>query len=753
MTINDALALHHAGRLAEAERAYRQILAAQPGQYHALHFLGVLLAQKGDMTGSAELLAKSLSLFEANAIAHFHLAETVLKLGRFDQATGHYRRALELDPAIVPAYARLGGCLIESGKAEEGLKVCDEGLARAPDEAGLYACRGDGLVLLKRLDEALAAFDAAIARDPGLTGALVGRARILFERGDRDGAFACLAQAMAAHPEAVEPYISKAILLTELGHRQEALDTYQQALALDPAAEDTYYNMGCLLLAMRFYQPAVAAFDSALAIRANFYSAEYNRAWALERLGQRDEALAGCERALKLNPDAGMVASKAFFLRASVCDWQIRPMEVERLKRLAGSGAKLDPFYLLSALDAPDLHRTAATTQAPDPKPALPKRGVNDKLRIAYLSPDFHDHPVGHHLVAMLEAHDRDRFEILAIDLEDGPDSAIRTRLQKAVDRFVPVHGWTDAAIAGYLHEAGVDIGIDLAGYTLGGRTAAFASRPVPVSVVWLGYPGTTGTPFVDYIIADPVLIPPEDERFYTEKVARLPFTYLPRDAELKPGPCPSRAELGLPQDAFVFCGFNNMYKITPEIFDVWMRLVQAVEGSVLWLNTANPLARANLVREAAARGVAGERLIFADRIEERAGHLSRLAAADLFLDTVPYGAHSTASDMLWAGVPVLTVTGKSFASRVAAGLLTALDLHELIAPDLDTYEAMARSLASDPVRLRALRKKIEDTAPSAPAFDPVTFCRSMEAAFRTMAERVRSGAPPASFSVTLPLV
>jgi len=727
MTINDALALHHAGRLDEAERAYRQVLAAQPKQYHALHFLGVLKAQRGDMAASADLIAQSVALFEANALAHFHLAEAVLKLGQFADAIAHYRRALVLEPALVPAYPRLAGCLIETGNAAEGLSV--------------------------RPDEALAAFDQALARDPGLVGALVGQARIQFEKGDSAAAFGALETAMAAHPEAVEPHISKAILLTELGRRDAALATYQAALAIDPAAEDTYYNMGCLLLDMRLYPAAVAAFDSALAIRSNFYSAEYNRAWALEHLGQRDEALAGCERALKLNPDAGMVASKAFFLRASVCDWQSRAMEVGRLRRLAQAAIKVDSFYLLSAIDDPALHLAAAKLQAVPAKPALSPAPRHDKLRIAYLSPDFHDHPVGHHLVSVLEAHDRAKFEIIGIDLEAGPETAIRGRLRQAVGRLVEAHGWTDAALAAFLKDEGIDIAIDLAGYTIGGRSAALASHPVPITAAWLGYPGTTGASYIDYIIADPVLIPPDDERYYTEKPVRLPLTYLPRDTDLKPGPCPARAELGLPENAFVFCGFNNTYKITPEIFAIWMRLLRQVEGSVLWLNTQNRLAQTNLSREAAAHGIAPQRLIFAPRADKRADHLSRLAAADLFLDTLPYGAHSTASDMLWAGVPVLTVTGKSFASRVAAGLLRALGLGELIAADAEGYENLALALAQNPEKLAGIRKTLEETVSSAAVFDPVRFCRSLEMAFETMAARHRAGQQPAPFSVTLPLV
>lgn len=747
MTINDALALHQAGRLDEAERVYLDVLAAQPDQYHALHFLGVLRAQKGDLQGSVDLISRSLALFGANALAEFHLAESLRRLQCVPQAAEHYRQCLARDASFVPAYAVLGGCLIALDKAGDALAVCDEGLKRAPQEPSLHTGRGEALAALGRSDEALAAFEAAIARDPAQSGAIIGQARILFQSGHRDGAFAALS---ACDPNAAEPLIAKAIFLAEIGVTEAALQTYQAALAIEPSSDYAYYAMGCLLLDLRLFPAAVAAFDSALTLRPNHYPAEYNRAWALERMGRRDDALAGYERALAINPESGTAACKAFYLRALSCDWRQRGADLARLHRLAGSGARLDAFSLLSAIDDPALHLAAARLQAAPARPRAPARPLNSKRHIAYLSPDFYDHPVAHHLVGVLEAHDRARFEITALCVEFGQDCAIRSRIRHAVDHFVEAASWSDSQIASYLEDNGIDIAVDLAGFTMGGRTAALAAHPVAITAGWLGYAGTTGTTFIDYIIADPVLIPPADERYYTECVVRLPYSYLPRDGAPRPGSCPSRSGLGLPDDAFVFCGFNNTYKLTPEIFDVWMRLLHAVENSVLWLNVQDETARANLRHEADARGLAAQRLIFAPRTEARADHLARLAAADLFLDTLPYGAHATASDMVWAGVPVLTVTGKAFASRVAAGLLTALNLPELIAPDLAAYEAMALELARNRGKLAALRAKIAESLPTAAAFDPAQFAAGLESAYESMAERVRRGAPPAPFSVTL---
>jgi predicted O-linked N-acetylglucosamine transferase (SPINDLY family) len=754
MTINEALALHHAGRLAEADQAYRAVLAAQPNQYHALHFLGVLKAQTGDMAASAELITRSLALHPDNGLAEFHLGEALRKLDRLTDAVDHFRRALTLDPAFVPARITLAGCLIVLGHPVEALSTCDSGLEQNSGDAALLAQRGDTLVVLERRAEAHTAYDQALASDPLNCAALLGCARMLFEQGRVDDAFAAVATAISAHPADVKPLITQAVLLGELGHRGDANAVYQRALAIDPASEDVYYNMGCLLLDAGALQGALAAFDSALAINPRSVQALYNRAHTLEQLERYDDALAASDAALALDPDSGLAAGKSFLMRARRCNWPGREPRQGELERLVRSGKKVDPYILAVAFDEPELHLQAARSWAQPAAASSPQRpliSADKRLRIAYISPNFHDHPVAHMAVETFEAHDHTRFETFAICVAPGRETPIRRRLTKAFDHFVEANRASDRELADLLVQHRIDIAVDLAGYTADGRTAALWYRPAPLAVGWLGYPGTTGTSFVDYIIADTVLIPPQDERFYTEKVVRLPYSYMPRDSAAPRGPCPSRRDLGLPERGFVFCGFNNTLKFTPEIFAIWMRLLLAVNNSVLWLNSQDLAVRDNLRREAVSHDVAPERIVFADRVSARSEHLARLAAADLFLDTLPYGAHSTANDFLWAGVPVLTCQGQSFASRVAAAMLTALDLPELIAPDLASYETQALALAQNPDRLTALRAKLAAAPRRAALFDSKQFCRDIEAAYQIMAERHRAGVGPQSFSVMAP--
>jgi len=754
MTINEALALHHAGRLSEAERAYRAVLAAQPNQYHALHFLGVLKAQMGDMAASADLITRSLALYPDNALAEFHLGEALRNLHRSDDAAAHFRRTLALDPSFVPAHTALAACLIERGQPEAALAVCDAALQHHGGDAALQAHRGDALLLLNRRADALGAYEQALASDPQQVAAQIGRARLIFEQGHTDAALAAVAAAITQHPGDVTPLLAQAILFGELGRRDEAIALYQQALAIDPANDGVYFGLGCLLLDAGMLQGALAAFDSALAINPRAVPALYNRAHTLEQLERYADALAASDAALALDPESGLAAGKSFFMRARCCNWSERAARRAGLERLVRGGKKVDPFILAVAFDDPALHRRAAQSWAQPVAAAPPRRSLtpsDGRLRIGYISPNFHHHPVAYMAIETFEAHDRSRFETFGFCVAPGRQTPFRHRLTAAFDHFVETGRASDRELADRMKEHRIDIAVDLAGYTVGGRTAALRFRPAPLAVGWLGFPGTTGTAYVDYLLADPVLIPPEDECFYTEKVVRLPYSYMARDSAAPLGRCPPRRDLGLPENGLVFCGFNNTLKFTPEIFALWMRLLQAADGSVLWLNSQDGAVRENLRRAASAQGVAPERIIFAARAEERGDHLARLAAADLFLDTLPYGAHSTANDFLWAGVPVLTCRGRSFATRVAAAMLTALDLPELIAPDLAAYENTALALARDPVRLAALRSKLAAAPQRAALFDSQRFCRDLEAAYQIMAERHRAGLDPQSFSVAVP--
>jgi protein O-GlcNAc transferase len=745
MTIQQALQLHHAGRLAEAEALYRRVLAGEPQNVHALHFLGVLRAQLGDFAGSVKLLQQGAANGRSPHL-YFHLAESLRLSERYEEALEAYGLSLEFEPDFAEARMARARCLGEAGRWQESLVECER-LAAGNAAVELDFLRGRALLGLGRFEDALAVFGQL---PPALADLQQSRGAALAGLGRLSEALVAAEAELARQPGSAEAHCLRAGVLVELGRLEEGLAAYQQALACKPGYVEAYYNLGNTLLELDRAAAALAAYDSALTVKPGHVPSLYNRTLALEQLGRGAEAVAGCDQALALDPGFGLAATKGLLIRAKICDWHNRAQRCEALVRLSAKNSRLDPFTLLAAVDDPGMHLQVATIMAGTPRAAAPHGAARQRLRLAYLSPDFHPHPVAYQGVDLFEQHDRTQFETFGICLASGKETPIRQRLRAAFDHFVEAGPLNDYQLAQALRAEEIDIAVDLAGYTIKGRTRMFAYRPAPLAVNYLGYPGTLGATYFDYIVADKVLIAEGDERFYAEKVVRLPHSYMPGDSKARPGRTPSRAAAGLPETGFVFCAFNSIHKFTPEIFDAWMRLLAGVADSVLWLNTQNKEAQANLRREAAARGVAPQRLIFAPRLEEREQHLARLPLAGLFLDTLPYGAHSTAHDMLRAGVPVLACRGKSFASRVAASMLGVLGLPELIAADLDSYERRALELARNPAALLALRKNLIRAQAESPLFDTVRLCRNLETAYRTMWDIHLEGRKPESFSVNM---
>ncbi len=442
-----------------------------------------------------------------------------------------------------------------------------------------------------------------------------------------------------------------------------------------------------------------------------------------------------------------------------LCDWHDYDTRLGALLAMVRAGGKASvPFPLLALPASPAIRRAAAEIYAAAKHPPSPhplwhgERYAHDRICIGYFSADLRNHPVALLTAEMFERHDRSRFEVTAFSLGPKVEDAMGTRLRKAFEHFLDLGGESDRAIAQEARRREIDIAIDLQGFTRDNRTNIFAQRCAPIQVNYLGFPGTMGAPYMDYILADAVVIPAGQETAYAEKIVRLPHSYLPHDSMRPIAPTvPSRAEAALPPDGFVFCCFNNSYKITPDLFAIWMRLLGKVSGSVLWLREDDNAVRRNLLRAAQGHGIAPDRLVFAPRVPELADHLARYLRADLFLDTLYYNAHTTASDALWAGLPVLTCLGDSFAGRVAASLLLAVGLPELVTRSAAEYEAAALRLAADPAALSVLKAKLVGHRATAPLFDCALYTRHIEAAYRTMWERFRRGEKPDHIAVAIP--
>jgi len=535
----------------------------------------------------------------------------------------------------------------------------------------------------------------------------------------------------------------------------EAIACFDRAIALAPRDAAGWRERGIALLAQGRRRAALASLDKALELNPQDAQAWATRAHAMSVLERIAEAVEASDRALQLDPTHAAAARVNKHALLFACEWRRRD-EVKRSVRegMSAGQAVVTPFIHLAISDSEEENLAVAKIWArgvpPAPQPLWRgERYQHDRIRIAYLSTDFRDTLSVNAIAGGFESHDKSRFELTAISLSASDGSETRRRIEAAFDRFIDVQKMSDAAVAQLLREAEIDIAIDLNGYAGDKRTGILAHRPAPIQVNYLGFAGTMGMPFFDYIIADSTVIPPEHRRYYAENVVYLPRTFFPTDRRRRIADhSPSRSELGLPSKGFVFTCQNTVYKISPEVFAVWMRLLHEVEGSVLWLACADALAAENLQREARSRGISPERIVFGSWVRERADHLARLRRADLFLDTQPYNAHTTGCDALWVGLPLLTCLGNTFPARVAASLLRAMELPELVTESLPEYERTASRLAHDPDTLAAIRAKLARNRDSAPLFDTLRFTRHLEAAYVGMWERYQAGVAPEHFAV-----
>jgi predicted O-linked N-acetylglucosamine transferase (SPINDLY family) len=596
-------------------------------------------------------------------------------------------------------------------------------------------------------------YRAVLARSPDHFDALQLLGTVLAQTGRAEKAVELIGRALAMKPKVAEVHNNLGYALNELRRTAEAVESYRRALALKPGYAEARRNLGAALVALGRGTEAIDCLRKAAEARpgAEIHNSLGN---AYRIAGRHEEAAASFEAVLAADPARAYAPGMIAHSRDAICDWRGRGSRVQRVVDGVNAGRPVAmPMAVLSLTGDPETQRACAAIHARDLYPAITplwrgERYRHDRIRVAYLSADFRDHPVAWLTAELFERHAREEFETWGVSFGHGSSTPMRKRLEAAFERFIDVRAKSDAEVAALLRESEVDIVVDLMGFTQFSRPSIVARRPAPVQVSYLGYPATMGVDYIDYIIADAFVIPPDEERHYAEKVARLPDTFQANDTRREIAKrVPTRAEAGLPERGFVYCCFNNSYKITPEMFDVWMRVLKAVDGSVLWLATGDSAARANLQREAQARGVAPGRLVLTPRVKQE-DYLARYRLADLFLDTLPFNAGTTASDALWGGVPLLTCAGTCFAGRMAGSLLHAIGLPELVTHRLEDYEALAVELGRRPERVRAIREKLAANRLTAPLFDAERFRRHLEAAYRTMWEITQRGEPARSFSV-----
>jgi predicted O-linked N-acetylglucosamine transferase (SPINDLY family) len=677
-------------------------------------------------------------------------AQRAHQAGDLEQAARLYGEILRADPRHFDTHYSLGFLYFQCGQFEPAERMMARASLLNAHAADPYFVRGCALQRMGRTADALAAFDRAIALRPGFVEALVNRGALLFTLKRYGEALPSLDAALALDPTMAQAWNNRANVLSELGRYGEAVESYDKGLALRPRLPEALINRGTALLALDRENDAFASYDDAL--RENPESADALNGRANAEFALKDYAAAAndYEAALARRPDYAYARGNLLFSRLHLCDWRGWAEACANLTAdLALGLPAVHPFQAIALGMNPAELRQSAALWTSDHYPAdafapPSPREHTERIRLGYFSADFNQHAVSTLTAPVFESHDRARFEIFAFAFSPGDGGPMRARMETAFDHFIEVAHLRDDEVAALARARGIDIAIDLMGYTGHCRPGIFARRAGPLQASWLGFPGTMGAPFMDYILADRVVIPEESRGHYSEAVAYLPDCYLPADpARFGAALRPERAAVGLPETGFVFAAFNAGYKIAPEMFALWMRLLGAVEGSVLWLSEGSAAASRGLRKEAALHGVAPERLVFAPFLAEAAEHLARLPLADLFLDTQPYGAHSTAADALGAGVPVLTTPGETFAGRVAASQLHALGLPELIAPRLADYEAWALGFARAPETLAPLREKLARNRITHPLFDGARFTRNLESAYDAMWDRARRGEAP----------
>jgi predicted O-linked N-acetylglucosamine transferase (SPINDLY family) len=715
-----ALTCHQQGRLADAEHSYQQLLQQSPNHFDAWQYLGVARCQRRAFGEGVIAFKRAVMLKPDSADAHASLGRAYKELTDYPQAIVHLQRAIELHPQYAEALNDLGICLAASQQHAQALLHYDRVLSLRPDYVEAIYNRGNALIALREVADALQCYDHALRLQPNLLPAIHNRGNAL----------------------------------RELKRYAEALQCYETVLQARPDSPDILAGCGKLLEIMHRLDEALVAYQRALAVQPDHIEALGGMGYVLYRLFRHEDALQCYERVLKLGGVFDYAPGIAMYLAMCCADWHDYQLKRDRLLSAVRAGlSAAQPMTFLSLVDDLPTQLQCAqrwmTTGYPAATPLWQgQRYRHERIRVAYLSADFHQHATSILMAGLFEYHDRSRFEVIAISYGPNIQDAMRARLLQAFERFIDVSTQTDLEIAQLLCTLEVDIAVDLKGYTADCRPGILARRPAPIQVSYLGYPGSMAAPYIDYLLADRIVIPEQHRSLYSEQVVYLPDSYqVNDDRRLSAVATPTRAECGLPEQGFVFCCFNNTFKITPFMFDVWMRLLQQVPGSVLWLLKDSDLVERNLRREAVARGLAADRLIFAPR-QEPAAHLARHRLADLFLDTLPYNAHTTASDALWAGLPVVTCTGGSFASRVAASLLHAADLAELVTHSLEDYERLALSLANDSSRLQAFKLRLAQCE-TLPLFDTDNFRRHLESAYFAMWARHQRNEPPAEFTVT----
>ena len=693
----------------EARQSFELALAINPEYFDALFNLAHNLNSIGKIDLALEYLKKAVSVKPSSYYAHFVLGNFLFLKKNYREAITSYTEAIQLKENYSEAYNGLGLALVELGELNVAEQSFNTALMFNNRDVDTYINKGKFYENLNLYDLAIENYTEAIKNIPQNAGLFLNKGNAFKKNFKLEEALLCYETAKKVDPNFVEAYNNIAIIFQELKQYDKALAMYTQAITIQPNNIQTYFNLAELK----------------------------------KELHQFDDAILNYEKVYSNNPNFPYLLGEILFCKMFICDWVNFDLLIQELsKKLILRERVIPSFTCIAVLDDPLLHKISAQVYVKDQTHSRPsispikKADKKSKIKVGYFSADFHNHATSFLMAQLFEKHDKDKFEIIAFSFGEDRQDEMRKRLLKGFDQFINVQMMSDLEIVKLSRGLQIDIAIDLKGYTQWSRPQIFSIKVAPIQVNYLGYPGTMGADFIDYIIADKVLIPNESINYYSEKIVYLPQSYQVNDSQrIISSKAQSRLDFGLPEHSVVYVSFNTIYKLNPNIFDVWMRILNSVDGSVLWLLEENLSAVRNLRYEAQKRGIDSNRLIFAPRIPT-SEHLARYKLADLFLDTLPCNSHTTCSDALWTGLPLLTCIGESFASRVASSILSAMDLSELITTSIEEYESKAIYLGLNPDKLKKIKLTVEKNIHTTPLFDTELFTKNLEAAYLLMYNR-----------------
>ena len=789
--LQEAVALHQKGQRVEAKKVYERLLASEYFQFDVLHLLGVIEIQSGNSKIAVDYIQRAICIDPQSASAYSNLGLALQQSAQISEALICYKKAIELKPDFAEAHYNLGLALQDMKLPKEAISSYDKAISIQKNYAEAFYNRGiafngmkdyenalisyeraisiknnyaeaylnQGITLIeiKKFEESIASFNKAISYRNDYAEAYSNRGLAFQKLIHHDQALINYEKAIAIKSDYAEALNNRGNALQELKNYEEAINSYKKAISCWPNFTEAYYNLAIALKDLGHLSEALACFDRVIAINFNYCEAHFNKGNTLLELRRIDEALDSYDKALQLDPAFEFLLGKRLHTQMHMCDWRGFSQQLDTIVLSIENNLKASaPFPLLGLLDNPKLHFKSSELYSNSINitrnflPLKNKSLESKKIRVGYFSADFHNHATTYLMAELLESHDKSQFEIFGFSLNSIKFDEMQSRVSSAFDQFIDVSRKTDLEVLQISRTLSIDIAIDLKGYTQNSRPRIFVNQCAPIQVNFLGYPGSLGASHYDYIIADKTVIPETSQRFYSEKIIYLPHSYQPNDSKREISTFSyTRKDFGLPEGSFVFCCFNNNFKILPATFDSWMRILTAVDASVLWLLEDNSIAVKNLRIEAEKRGVNPNRLIFAKRLKLKE-HLARHRLADLFLDTFPYNAHTTTSDALWSGLPVLTLSGISFVSRVAASLLTAIDLPELIADSPSEFESKAIMLASNRSKLDELSHRLQIKLLTSNLFKGNVFALHLEWAYKAIYRQFKDGELPKNFEVPL---